>query len=173
MKRDPSRSMGHFQRKGKKTTSVTQGGKNWRQMKRDRESNRLRQQRFAEGRKVENLGESEKKKPKILTRSDKQKKRELQQIKRDQREDDPQQRRRMREKDEKKKRTKPRPSACQISNHQKYHLIELSMCPKEGKFARKDCIERDCALCGVHLLRERFSKLEDQGHSVIHWLKWV
>ncbi|XP_072030072.1 uncharacterized protein [Amphiura filiformis] len=54
-----------------------------------------------------------------------------------------------------------------------YSIAKVSMCPKEGDFNRRACIERKCKDCGTMKIQDHLQDIvEKQGDKPITWKKW-
>ena len=55
----------------------------------------------------------------------------------------------------------------------KFEVINASMCDKKGEYHDKNCIERNCMLCGVAKIKEDFHPLEEAyGSKTLAWQRW-
>ena len=54
----------------------------------------------------------------------------------------------------------------------RYDVCSLTMCEKgEKTYCKRQCIERDCKICGTHKLETKLSYLENVKQNVT-WLEW-
>lgn len=56
----------------------------------------------------------------------------------------------------------------------KQELLEITMCPTDGKFYKQHCIKRNCTECGVHCLDLRLAPIiQACGEEELTWRKWA
>ncbi|XP_062621147.1 uncharacterized protein LOC134282769 [Saccostrea cucullata] len=67
---------------------------------------------------------------------------------------------------------------CSMNEQEKiaddrYALSRLTLCPKENNYYKKDCIDRNCNLCGVGKFDEAVSEMRNTfSASQITWKRW-
>lgn len=54
----------------------------------------------------------------------------------------------------------------------KQRLVDMTLCPYETKYPRKECIERVCQKCGPHQVTEMYYKEVYELDDPIQWYKW-
>lgn len=55
--------------------------------------------------------------------------------------------------------------------HNKYDLLDLTMCPKEGLYYRPECIQRTCGVCGMGKCKDSLYAMQVEEKET-KWKKW-
>lgn len=53
----------------------------------------------------------------------------------------------------------------------KQELVNMTVCPHEGTFARRECLERQCERCGSKLVSQHYNQIRQMTEK-IQWSTW-
>lgn len=68
---------------------------------------------------------------------------------------------------------------CELENQKhlklndRFDCVKMSLCDKDSDFNKRECLERNCSMCGVHKITTHFQPLSQMsGEKTLKWKRW-